>query len=296
MIEQAPRIRAIMGVLHVVADIAAVARAYERWLGYMPVSREPVSEREAEDWGAPAMAGRASVTLAPASGEPCLLRFVESPAAAGYRALTSFGWTATEFTVADVDALAARLADSPFEIIGAPKGLTRFPMIRAMQAIGPGGECLYFTEIGAGSGLDLAPARAFVGRVFIVVAAGPDVDAMFVPYAGFTNTVDPPVATPVGVISAANGLPAETLHPHGLVKIGGGTMIELDGYPPAATSRTIAPGELPPGMAMVRFGVEGKSAPLGVHRGAAGELIEFAVTGDAAPGAARKETDDVARA
>src|SRR5256885_5162493 len=52
-------------------------------------------------------------------------------------------------------------------------------MIRAMQVIGPAGECCYFTEIGADSGLNLAQALSFVGRVFIVIAAGSDVDALY---------------------------------------------------------------------------------------------------------------------
>ncbi|WP_202630606.1 hypothetical protein, partial [Deinococcus alpinitundrae] len=81
----------------------------------------------------------------------------------------------SEIVVDDVDTLAARLSGSPIRIIGGPAGLTRFPMIRAMQVVGPAGECLYFTQVGAGSGLDLARAQAPVGRVFIVVAGGSDV-------------------------------------------------------------------------------------------------------------------------
>jgi hypothetical protein len=193
--------------------------------------------------------------LGPASSERVFLRFVESPSARGWRALTSFGWNATEFVVQDVDGLAKRLHGGAFEIIGLPKGLTRFPMIRAMQAIGPAGECCYFTEVGEGSGLTLAPARSFVGRVFIAVAAGPDADALFEPYSRFANVIDPPVATPVRVISDAHGLPPETLHRHGLVRLPEGTMVELDAYPPSARTRDCADGELPPGMAMVSFAV-----------------------------------------
>jgi len=271
----ASHLSSIVEVLHVVANVATTASAYEQWLGYQVVEHGSVSKDEADEWQTPDMFGCRSVTLAPASGEKCRLRFVERASAAGYRALTTYGWTATEFTVADVDELAARLVASPFEIIGPPKSLTRFPMIRAMQVIGPSGECLYFTQIGEGSGLDLAPARSFVGRVFIVVAAGPDVHAMFEPYAAFDNMIDPPVATPVTIISQANGLPPDTLHPHGLVKIGHGTMIELDGYPAGARPRTVVPGELPPGMAMVTFAHTGSDAEPRVVRGSAGELIRL---------------------
>jgi hypothetical protein len=270
--EVRPRLGAIRQVLTVVADVGAVSGVYADVLGYRTVASGRVSADEARWWKAPAMAGRRSVTLGPASGEPVYLRFVESASAKGWKALTTHGWNATEIVVQDVDALAARIeASEDFRIIGPVKGLTRFPMIRAMQVIGPAGECLYFTEVGAGSGLDLAPARSFVGRVFIVVAGGADLDAMFAAYAGFSNAVDPPVRTPVGVISSANGLPPETLHPHGLIKLPEGTMIELDGYPAMTVPRAVATGELPPGMAMVSFAGAGAM----LMRGAAGEVIEL---------------------
>jgi hypothetical protein len=220
------------------------------------------------------------------------LRFIEDVDAAGWTALMSFGWNVTEFVVQDVDALAIRLEGGDFEIIGPPTPLTRFPMIRAMQAIGPCGECCYFTQVGAGSGLNLAAARAFVGRVFIVVAAGPDADALFVPYSDFANPVDPPVATPVRVISRAHDLPAATMHRHGLVRLTEGTLVELDEYPPSARRRDSIDGKLPPGMAIVTFGVDslGEHAFVAAHaacelpgiegssaclRGATGELIEI---------------------
>ena len=290
-----PTLGSIRAVTYAVGNLSAVEAAYIGELGYRIAARSVVSAPEACAWGAPAVAGRRSLTLGPASGEAAYLRFVESPGAAGWRALKTFGWNATEFVVEDVGALAARLEGGAFTIIGAPKGLTRFPMIRAMQAIGPAGECCYFTEIGAGSGLDLASARAFVGRVFIVVAAGADADHILGSYARFGNPIDPPVATPVKVISDAHGLPETTLHRHGLIRLAGGCLIEVDAYPPTANARGVDDGELPPGMAMVTFALEGTGdldllappAPCGLPgaqgfagclRGAAGELIEVVST------------------
>jgi hypothetical protein len=283
-----PRLRNIRGVTYAVPDLDAVERAYTGVLGYVVRERGTLPAALAAAWGAPAMAGRAMLTLGPASGEPCLLRFVASPAAAGWRALVTHGWNATEFVVQRVDDLAARLADSPFVVIGPPTSLTRFPMIRAMQAVGPFGECCYFTQVGPGSGLDLAMAESYVGRVFIAVAGGPDVDSMFDPYTPFANDFDPPVATPVRVLSTANGLPLETLHRHGLVKIGSGTLVELDAYPSATRPRAAVPGELPPGMAIVSLQVDrlppalesaaydsGPGGPAALLRGRAGELIEL---------------------
>jgi hypothetical protein len=288
-----PRLGTICAVTTVVPDVAAIAAAYSEYFGYRVVAEGYVGAATANGWGAPAAAGRRYVTMAPGSGEPVFLRFVENETSKGWRALTTHGWNATEIVVQDVDALASRIeGSSDFRIIGAPKGLTRFPMIRAMQVIGPAGECLYFTQVGPGSGLDLAPALAFVGRVFIVVAGGPNLDAMFACYAGFSNVIDPPVSTPVDVISRANGLPDGTLHPHGLVKLPQGTLIELDGYPPCTRPRVAGPDDLPPGMAIVSFAAPRGAAPPTAgppcaallpgppraaqsFRGAAGEIIEF---------------------
>jgi len=288
-----PLLGAIRAVTYAVPDLDAIERAYVETLGYAVVRRGRVGARQADAWGAPSTNGAAMRILAPASSEPVFLRFIEDAGAVGWTALTTFGWNATEFVVEDVDALARRLEGSAFRIIGAPKSLTRFPMIRAMQAIGPAGECCYFTQVGPGSGLDLATARSFVGRVFIVVAAGPDADALFAPYAAFANAVDPPVATPVTVISRAHGLSPDTLHRHGLVRLTEGTLVELDQYPPSARQRARSEGRLPPGMAMVTFAVDslgdhpfiapptaydlaGTAGAAACLRGATGELIELA--------------------
>ena len=292
-----PMLGAIRAVTHAVPDLENIEQAYTRGLGYRPVDRGSVPPAVAHAWRAPAVAGRAYLTLEPESGEAVQLRFVESPAAAGFRALTTHGWNATELVVQDLDALEARLgAGGDFRLIGAPRSLTRFPTIRAMQVLGPAGECLYFTQIGAGTQFELAVARSFVGRVFVAVAGGPDLDAMFAVYAGFANEIDPPVATPVAVISQANGLPIETLHRHGLIKLPWGTLIELDAYPAVTKPRPTPPGELPPGMAIVSFACEGlrrcaRAVPVapgllrGVGaaatlKGAAGELIELVEAGE----------------
>lgn len=262
----------ILEVTYAVPDLAVVEAAYTRWLGYRVAARGLVSEALAFDWEAPALAGRAQVALEPASGESVILRFVAEPSAVGWQALRTYGWNVSEIVVEDVDALAGRLAGSPFRIIGEPASLTRFPMIRAMQVMGPAGECLYFTQVGAGSGLDLARAQAPVGRVFIVIAGGPSVKQMFGTYASFANDIDPPVSTRVQVISRAHGLPCDTLHAHGLVKLGHGSLIELDQYPSVATPRAVPQGGLPPGMAVVAFEVSGRVGSALLH-GAAGERI-----------------------
>lgn len=253
----------IRAVTTVVSDLGAIEAAYSRWLGYRVLDRGHVGRETAGAWLAPAVEGRPYLTMGPASGEPVFLRFVAGPVPAGYRALTTHGWNATEILCEDPDGLAGRFAGSPFRIIGEPRSLTRFPMIRAMQVLGPAGECLYFTRIGPGSGLDLASARGFVDRVFIVVAGGAPFGPLLDWYRSFGNFVDPPVATPVGVISWANDLPPGTLHVHALLALGEGTHVELDEYPAVCGPRPVADGELPPGMAVVSFDCPGDAGSAG---------------------------------
>ncbi|MEX2149747.1 MAG: hypothetical protein WD793_06005 [Steroidobacteraceae bacterium] len=288
----ARRLDCIRGVTSCVPDLEAIEESYVRWLGYRVLDRGAVPEAVAGGWGAAGTAGSNYLTLGPASGEPVYLRFVEDGHSGGWRALTTHGWNVAEFVVEDVDALAASFDGSPFRIIGPPTSLQRFPMIRAMQVLGPAGECIYFTQVGSGSGLDLAIAESFVGRVFIVVAGGPDLGAMFDAYGRFSNAIDPPVSTRVRVISLLNGLSDETEYAHGLIKLGSGTLIELDQYPATTRPRMTMDGTLAPGMAMVSFAVSGAAndadlawaapalfpgveASVATLRGAAGELIEL---------------------
>lgn len=277
---------AISAVTHVVADLGPIIAAYGRVLGFTPVRVGRLGAEAARGWGAPRAEGAEFVILARPRVE-AELRFIARPHAAGWRALTSWGWNCAEFLVADPDAMARACAeDGAFQVIGPPMSLTRFPMIRAMQALGPAGECLYFTRTGEGHGLDLAQAREPVDRVFIAVAGGPDLARMLGVYRGFGNAFDPPVATPVRVLSRANGLDPETPHAHALVALGAGTHVELDEYPPQCAARPVPEGDLPPGMAIVSF----RGGPRASHRfatpcaagdqaaslqrGAAGELIE----------------------
>ncbi len=274
----------IRAVTHTVPDLAAVEHAYTQCLGMRVLARGEVSAAAAAGWNAPAVAGCRFVALVPEVGEDTCLRFIEDPVAGVCRPFTSFGWNATEITVQDTDALAARLEGSPFTIIGPPANLKGFEWIRAMQVLGPASECLYLTDVRGDA--TLAQAKAMVGQVFITVVAGPDIDALRVFYAQkFGNLVTPPVAIPIGVISKANALPLDTLYSLALAELPGGTRIELDQYPPVATARAVVPGHLPPGMCMVSFnsdaqGTEADIAPFAGRStvcmaGAAGELIEL---------------------
>ena len=279
-------------------DLNAVIDAYSRYLGYRVVTRDTVTAATASGWGAPAVAGKPFVVMMPESGAGIYLRFVEQMAPPGFRPLTSWGWNATEILVQDVEALAARLAHSPFQIIGPPKPLDGLPDIHAMQVIGPAGEALYLTWKKPVTP-DVPMAQSFVDYCFIAVAGGRDIEAMRAFYrTTFGNDSGPARAVHIDVLSNANHLAAETSHPLTTVALGGGSKIELDQYPSGTGPRRQDTGGLPPGMAIVTFEhsrFDGLGiAPVGPihdavlppfrdHRsmtivGAAGELIELSET------------------
>jgi hypothetical protein len=276
---------AIRAVTITVPALDPVEQAYTTWLGHRVMARGTVSAGCAALWGAPAAQGCRVLVLAPEVGEETYLRFIEDPQAGTAAPFKTFGWNATELTVRDTDGLAAKLAGSPYSVIGAPANLTGFEWIRAMQVLGPAGECLYLTDVGRDG--DLAHARAGVGQVFIMVCAGPDILAMADFYRErFGAEVSDLVTVPIGVINRAHALPAGTRHGLALVTLPGGTRVELDQYPVTATQRVVRPGHLPPGVSVVTCGAAGAFAersdmpPFGGHGvrcviGAAGEFIEL---------------------
>ena len=290
------RIRAVTTTAH---DLAAVEAAYSRYLGYRLVHRGRVPAATARSWGAPAVAGKGLLEMAPAAGEPTLLRFVEQKAPAGFKPMTTFGWNSTEIIVEDPDALEKRLGNSPFRIVGPPKFLSGSAEIRAMQAIGPANEMLYLTAVvkPLPPERDMPKAESFVGRCFIAVLGGPDIPTLNAFYTEtFGRSASAPFNSPITALSRQNGLPLDTRYDLAVVQLGGGTKLELDSYPRVAGPRPRPPGGLPPGMAIVSFEARafdrlaGKMAapPLaaelpgpfqgrrtGVITGAAGELIEL---------------------
>jgi hypothetical protein len=281
---------AIRAVTTTVPDLDAVEQAYTSFLDYRAVARGVLDDATARGWHAPAAANSRWLAMQPASGESTCLRFVERPATPGFRALTTYGWNATEITVQDVDALAPRFENGPFQVIGPPSDLAGLPMIRAMQVLGPAGECLYLTRISADSGFDLAPALSPVGRVFIAVVGGPDIEALRSFYqTRFGNQPAAAKETRIRVLSRANELPAETTrHALATLPLADGTLFELDRYPAGTGPRPCRDGDLPPGMAIVTCevdSIDGNStlsalppfagARCTIVRGAAGELIEL---------------------
>ena len=291
-------LKTILIVTIMAANLLQVEQAYRDELDYQVADRGDISGVLAASWRAPALAGRAYVTLQPASNEPVYLRFIEDTSGAPVAAMKTEGWNAVEILVQDPDALARALESSAhFNVVGPPRYLTEKQNIKAMQAIGPAGELVYFTNISdpEKSGFGLQPARSYIDRVFIMVVGARDHSALTDFYQTMLGmTVTPPMLYRIGVLSSAYGMPDDTRHELAIAQLSERFLLELDRYPQAATPRPVPRGELPGGVAMVTFEVTAWNPELpylvaptvqasfpyqqrrsGVLVGAAGEYLEL---------------------
>lgn len=280
---------ALRGFTIVTPDLDAAIAAYGDDLGYRGAAPAPVGEALAAHWGAPAAAAARMAVLRPANGSDRFLRLVEGDPGAGFVPYRTAGWVAAEILVGDLDVLAARMAGGPFATIGAPAVLDFdfTDQIRAMQVVGPGGEVLYLTEIGAEiPGFELPKANAPVCAPFIAVAGGADLDALAQGFATLGAAPGPVLEARIEVLSDAYGLPRATRHRLTTVALAEQSLVELDQFPPGCAPRPASSIGLPSGIAMVSFSATRDGAPLAapaMRRGAAGELIELL------PGASYKD-------
>jgi catechol 2,3-dioxygenase-like lactoylglutathione lyase family enzyme len=285
------------GTVATPAFAASLADYVDR-LDLRVVEEGEVPLRLAAGWGTPTMTGRRYALLTSTSGSPGFLRLVEASAVPAYRPLRSYGWASFELTCQAVFELHDRIAGRGFDVIGAPKLVPGFDNFIPFQVTGRAGEVLYLNEVlqGSMSGLDLPKAEAPVDFTFIAVLAVPDVDAavaFHVERLGFE--AGDTYVIPYSVINNAFGLPAD--HPTKMTMTRAGRLpaSEVDGYPDGTVERPTAPGELPPGNALVSFitrSLDAVKAPFlseparhegplyagrrtACVRGAAGELIEL---------------------
>jgi hypothetical protein len=275
-------------------DLAEVEAAYIGYLGHHIAGRGTVDADLAALWQTPTMAGNRYLLLSPAAGDECVFRFIETDADPNYVPFSTFGWNAAEIMVENVDAMAQRLDDSPFEILGEPQNLSFTDDIRAMQILGPGKELLYLTEFKKQiPGLDTPIARCPVDRVFIVILGGPSMTNLQT-FFGTSYGVPgaDPVESRVKGMSAAFGNSPEHKYPIAALPLAGQTLIEVDEMPAQATARPHRDGCLPAGISIVSFVARGigagdalstnrDEAPyrnigrVSCHIGSAGELIEI---------------------
>jgi hypothetical protein len=270
---------------------------YRDLLGLRLVEYGMIAKELAESWGAPSSAGQAYALLQPESGAECFIRLIEAPLHPDFTPTRTFGWAAFELTVKDVYGLAERVAESGFETVGPPKPIEGLPYFVPMQVLGRGREMLYFNEVAMDTpSSDLPRAVSDVDHIFIVILATPDRAATLAHLRerlkldeGGSYTLN------YTMINKAFGLPDGTQSTITMVQSGRLPIVEVDGYPEAATPRPRHPGMLPPGNSIVTLVVDSldklgldwfappavRPGPLYNERrsataaGSAGELIEL---------------------
>lgn len=239
-------------------DLDAALLDYRDLLGLEVVEQGRLEAELAASWGTAAATGQRYALLQPASGVPCFIRLVEAPLHPDFVPTLTFGWAAFEITVADVYRLAERLEGSGFEIVGPPKEIPGMPQFVPMQVLGRGREMVYLNQVRSDMPTsDLPRARSEVDHIFIVILATPDRAATMRQLQdrlgleeGGTYTI------PYTMISKAFGLPADHQSTISMAQAGRMPIVEVDGYPAAATPRAGHTGMLPPGNAMVTLAVD----------------------------------------
>ncbi len=288
-------LKTILVVTLSVLNLGTVENAWEEHLGYETVNRGVVSAELGDVWNAPDMTGHDYLIMQPQSGADVYVRFVEDTTTPGYMPLASHGWNATELLVTDPDALATRMQDSPFEVVGPPADLWAAPDApRAMQAVGPGNEVLYLTRNN-----DFT-IDSPVDRVFIMVLGGASLDTLsdYYEYKMGLSLGDP-LELSVPFMAESQNVAPDTLYPLRVAIMSPEFLLELDEYPDSVPTRTVKKGHLPPGTAMVSFTVDNldtldvdwRATPVpvegfpyngrrtGVTVGPAGEWLELIETG-----------------
>jgi hypothetical protein len=237
-----------------VADLDRSIRNYSQYFDYSVVETGQVPADLAQSWGAPASAGCRYGILAPASGVPIYLRFIEQPPHPDFVPLRSYGWAAIEICVQDVLAANARVTvpNSPFTVIGPPREIDGLPAIYPMQVRGPDGEIVYLTQIRSDlPAYDLPRATAPIDRLFILVMACSDMRAAnrwLESHAGVAMGREMDIV--YTMLAGAFGTPMDELHTISTMIHGRDVFLEIDQYPAAAVSRPRFAGMLAPGCAI----------------------------------------------
>ena len=259
MTKATPKLKRFKIATIAVPDVDAIEPLYNDWLGYAVVERGTVPNDLAASWGAPKSGGRPYIVMQPESGTDVFIRAVEIDPVPEYKAMTTWGWNAIEIICDDPDAAYDKLIDSPFTHLGGPAGLTNYPSIRATQFKGVAEDVLYLTaETGDRTNSLLPRPGAFVGRIFIMVVAGPDIQALQDFYADAFDMERGPIRnSPVDLINVAQGLPLGSERPLTTLRLAQhGNLFELDGYGDHTGPRSNNDGQLPPGVAITSVTTE----------------------------------------
>jgi len=277
----------IMGTL-LTRDLAACVGAYKKCLHAHVQRQAKLSDEQVALWDTPHLAGCTYVILNNELDEP-FLRIIEDPDCVVVDTLKHTGWMALEILVADVDAIAATLDASPFEVLRPVADLSLSSQIRAVQVRGPAGEILYLTQIkGEVPPFQLPTARCAVDKVFIPVLCTHDRAKTLAFYEELSGNSGLNFDTKITVINQAYGYDIDRNHPVATLQLNGATLIEID----QVGAAKISGSHLTSGIMMVTFNVDKlpksgatkanitKECPSGtkrsvVLRGTAGEMIEL---------------------
>lgn len=239
-------------------DLSLALRDYRDWLGLRVIEDGPLAADLAASWGCAALADAPHAVLQPVNGAQSCLRLIEQPIIPDFQPTRTFGWAAYEISVQDVFGWPERLRDSGFDIVGPPREIPGLPYFVAMQMLGRGREMIYLNEVRQDTpAADLPRASSPVDRLFIVILAAPNREATVAWYReqlGFEEAERHLI--PYTAISRAFDLPIDTLHELSMAQVGRMPIIEIDDYPPAASSRPRETGKLPPGNSLVTLAVD----------------------------------------
>jgi hypothetical protein len=231
---------------------------YLRLFKLLKLEEGVVTPNLAASWGCPASGGMQYALLGAANGTGNIIRLVEGTAVPDYVPLRSYGWASLEMSVADVWALHEDIVvDGAFRVIGAPKLVEGFDNFIPMQVIGRAGEVLYLNKVlKSMTALDLPLADAWVDRIFIAILAARDRRSCIdfqIAKLGFEE--DATYEITYSVINNAFQLPDSYKTAMTMTKVGRMPSVEVDQYPDNTIARPAIPQELPPGVAMLTFGV-----------------------------------------
>ncbi len=245
----------ILCVTSTITDLDKSIAAYSGALGYQIIKIGRIEPDQAANWNASAAAGRRYVILAPGDGEIVFLRLIENPESIHVPAHATFGWNVTEFNVGGVEALNKQLAGGPFQHVAGPAPLSMNTDITAMQALGPDGELVYFTQINPGPRTGHLPQREMgVGRVFIMVLGVNDLDSAAIEFKEhFGCEMTSPIRFSSTLMSSPLGLPETHEFRMGLVRLPGKFSLEIDELGSHAHARPVFKNDLPSGLSIVSF-------------------------------------------
>jgi catechol 2,3-dioxygenase-like lactoylglutathione lyase family enzyme len=252
----------ILGGTITTPDLDRALTDYRDRLGLTVVEQGTLAADLAASWATPASTGARFALLHPTSGAPCFIRLVEQPTPPDFKPTRSYGWAAFEITVQDVYNWPAKLDGSGFDIVGPPREIEGLPYFVAMQMTGRGREMIYLNEVRQNTpSSDLPKAASPVDHIFIVILACADRPVALDWYAdkikldiGGSYTID------YTMINKAFALPDGTQSTITMVQKGRLPIIEVDGYPQAATVRPDPADALPAGNAMVTLAVDSLDA------------------------------------